>query len=122
MDTGQETLSLKGNAPGLVGGAFSPDCRRLAGGGTKLTVWDVETGREALSLKGPVNGVTDVAFSADGNHIVASGAEAVKVWNATPLPAAPAMKPPGEAGHDPALPEPLAGGLLRLTRLLSCQA
>jgi DNA-binding beta-propeller fold protein YncE/tRNA A-37 threonylcarbamoyl transferase component Bud32 len=80
-----DQLSLRGH-PGPAGDAvFSPDGRRVAGGGGNGTVkvWDAETGQETLSLKGHTLWVHGVAWSPDGTRLAsASDDKTVKVWDA----------------------------------------
>jgi WD40 repeat protein len=76
--------------------AFSPDGRRLVSVPqtrpflpTTLKVFDVATGREVASLFGHGSIVPSVAFSLDGNRIASASLTEVKVWDGTPLGAAP---------------------------------
>ena len=85
VDTGQETLTLKGHTSSVLSVAFSPDGKRIASGsgdGT-LKVWDAGTGQETLTLKGHAGPVISAAFSPDGKRL-ASGSEdkTLKVWDA----------------------------------------
>jgi eukaryotic-like serine/threonine-protein kinase len=66
--------------------AFSPDGRRLAGGGEKNTVkiWDVPSGEELHTLEGHSGDVWVTAFSPDpeGRWLASAGADStVKVWD-----------------------------------------
>ena len=72
--TGQETLSLQSHANGITGLSWSPDGKRMVGGGdTSATVWDVATGKEVLTLTGAAEDfpgmIFDAAFSPAGNRI-----------------------------------------------------
>jgi eukaryotic-like serine/threonine-protein kinase len=98
-ETGQEVRSVPGAAGrGVTATAFSPDLRRIAWSGNAdgavygtVTVLDVETGREALTFRGLGENVTGVAFSADGRFLAAASSDGtLRVWNGTPLAAAPA--------------------------------
>jgi WD40 repeat protein len=94
-ETGQELHihTFPADARGVV---FSPDGRRIAGGGKRpndgpgpassgeIKVWDAETGRELLTLQGHTSDVWNVAFSPDGQRL-ASGSPfdpTVRVWDA----------------------------------------
>jgi WD40 repeat protein len=83
--TGDERLSVPGHGAKYL--AFSPDGKRLATGGTDLTVriWDVISGQEALTLRGHTDYVRTVVFSPDGNRLVsASDDRTVRIWDASP--------------------------------------
>jgi WD40 repeat protein/serine/threonine protein kinase len=64
--TGQVLLTIQGHADTLI---FSPDGKRLTGGGWdgKVKVWDAQTGQELLDVKGDFYGVA--AFSQDGKRL-----------------------------------------------------
>ena len=65
--------------------AFSPDGRRIVGGGldNTLKVWDSGTGKEILVLTGHKTSVTSVAFSPDGTRIVSGSRDnTVRLWDA----------------------------------------
>src|SRR5262249_43279385 len=93
VQTGQETLSLKGETGWVNSVAFSADGKRIASGSGgydektrqgwgEVKVWDAHTGRKQLTLKGHTGAVTSMAFSPDGKRI-ASGSvdQTVKVWD-----------------------------------------
>src|SRR5262249_60000005 len=87
--SGQELRPLK-SGNGVV--AFSPDGKRLAGGGgwedRTVKVWDAQTGRELLTCKGHARMIESVAFSPDGKRLASVSARGssepgeVKVWDA----------------------------------------
>ena len=62
-ETGQETLTLKGHSDGVYSVAFSPDGKRIVGGGRDIKVWDA-------SKSVPKPGVESVAVSGDGRRAV----------------------------------------------------
>ena len=69
--------------------AFSPDGKRLVGGGGGgMKIWDAETSEELLTLKGSDNSsASSIAFSSDGNRLaISSHNQTVTIWDATPLP------------------------------------
>src|SRR5262249_2650907 len=65
--TGKELLTIK---DGYGSVAFSPNGKRLVGGGK---VWDAETGKELLTLKGHTGRV--IVFSPDGKLLAGEGIE-----------------------------------------------
>jgi WD40 repeat protein len=106
--TGAELFTLKGYANPIQGVAFSPDSRRIATpaaaieGDGVLKLWDAATGQELLTLKGGVEvWARPVGFSADGtrffalNCAVSRFENRLQIWDARPIPGAPA--PPGHA-------------------------
>jgi RNA polymerase sigma factor (sigma-70 family) len=62
--------------------AFSPDGRRLAGGGRwTVRVWDVATGKEVGHFEGHRGQVTAVAFSPDGRRLASASEDSTAlVW------------------------------------------
>ncbi len=86
LTTGQLLVSL--NGPDRSAGlhlAFSPDSRRLVGGGSDHTLWlwDAATGQLVLTLKGHKHPIRSVAFSPDGCRIVSADVSGeIKVWEA----------------------------------------
>jgi WD40 repeat protein/tRNA A-37 threonylcarbamoyl transferase component Bud32 len=80
-----ELLTVKAHDGWIRCIAFSPDGKRIAGGGPKGTiqVWDATTGHEALRLKGHSSEVWSVTFSPDGKHIASSSRDGtLRVWDA----------------------------------------
>jgi WD40 repeat protein/serine/threonine protein kinase len=86
--TGNELLTFKGHAGSIRGVVFSPDGKRLASASWDGTakVWDSETGNELLTFTGCGE---QLAFSPDGKQLAGTSGNAVKIWNATPLPEKP---------------------------------
>jgi WD40 repeat protein/serine/threonine protein kinase len=93
--TGQELVSLsfpKGRRNRFGGAsvafssvAFSPDGKRLAGGGGwpegEVKIWDVQTGQELLSLKHSTT-LYSMAYSPDGKRLAGASEDGVKLWDA----------------------------------------
>jgi WD40 repeat protein len=92
--TGQELLTLQGQAGAFMSVAFSPDGKRIAGacggfwgGGQKdkdldavVKVWDAATGTAILSLK---MDATSVCFSPDGERLLTgSHDKTARLWDA----------------------------------------
>jgi WD40 repeat protein len=74
--------SKKGSA-GVVGVAFSPDGRRIAGGfgSGELVVWDSGTGKEVAATAAHKLPISAIVFTPDGNTIIeASYDKTVGVW------------------------------------------
>jgi WD40 repeat protein/serine/threonine protein kinase len=89
--SGEKTLALKLREGYVSSLAFSPDGRRIAGGGVRyarddgiLLVWDAASGRELLSLVEPNRRVESVVFSPDGRRLAAGCWDrTVRVWDAS---------------------------------------
>jgi hypothetical protein len=93
VTTGQKHHALKGHRAQVFGVAFSPDCKRLATGGSQpdatVRIWDVESGRQELVCwhVGPEGRdrsgwVSEVAFAPDGKTVFSSGMEgSVRQWD-----------------------------------------
>jgi WD40 repeat protein len=77
--------------------AFSPDGRRVAGGGDDgdVFLWDVSTGQLVAKLKAPANTVVlGVGFSEAGDTLFASTPQSVCIWRTRPTE----LEAPGPAG------------------------
>jgi WD40 repeat protein len=89
VQTGEETLTLKGHSFYVASVSFSPNGKRIVSGSydNTLKVWDSQTGRETLTLKGHRGPVESVSFSPDGKRIVSgsSGEATLKVWDISSL-------------------------------------
>jgi WD40 repeat protein len=91
VETGQETVTLGGDADQLFSLAFSQDGQRLAAAGADVvTIWHTTTGELLLTLRGPTRlgrGVPiewrGLAFSPDGKRLASASEEVITVWNAT---------------------------------------
>ena len=66
--------------------AFSPDGRRLATGGSDLTVrvWDTALGEEMITLRGRQGEVLSLGWSSDGRYLAAVGASEGQIWDGGP--------------------------------------
>jgi WD40 repeat protein len=82
----------------LAGGhclAFSPDGRRLATGTSgegAVKIWDMATQQPVLSLPTRGRAFGKLAFSCDGHYLVTQVGDPIKLWDATPSPAAVAYR------------------------------
>jgi WD40 repeat protein/serine/threonine protein kinase len=75
-----ELLTLEGHTGSVQSMAYSPDGKRLAGGGR---VWDTQTSQVLFSMPGRIGYVYNVAFSPDGKRLVSgSDDRTVRVWDA----------------------------------------
>jgi WD40 repeat protein len=88
--SGKELFKLggKGTGASYTSVCFSPDGKRLVGGGTDISfkVWDATSGKILYTLKGIglINEVMSVCFSSDGKWLATvSTTGNVMVWNAT---------------------------------------
>nr|WP_303652931.1 protein kinase [Paludisphaera mucosa] len=76
--------------------AFTPDGKRVVAADNigRMTFWDVETGHEVLTLPAHADRIYDLAFGDGGRLLASAGRDAVvKVWNASPSSAPPAVAP-----------------------------
>jgi WD40 repeat protein/serine/threonine protein kinase len=77
-------LTLRGHTGGVFAVAYSPDCQRLATGGSDNTarIWDTATGRQITCLrghKGPLNGI---AWSPDGKRLATASYDGTaRIWD-----------------------------------------
>ncbi len=82
----EEGPTFKGMLQAVHSVAFSPDGKRLAGGGggrEAIKLWDVESGHELLTLEGEGTEYESSAFSADGNLLGAMNITGVlQLWRA----------------------------------------
>ncbi|MGA2259761.1 MAG: WD40 repeat domain-containing protein [Thermoguttaceae bacterium] len=83
--TGKLLRTLRGHKEAATALAFSPDSKRLAGGGvdSSVIVWDLDGDRK-VPYRGHVGAITTVGFSPDGRSLVTAGADrTVRLWDAT---------------------------------------
>jgi WD40 repeat protein/serine/threonine protein kinase len=81
-ETGVERFAI--DEPGTYCLRFSPDCRRLVGGGSDSTLkfWSVDTGQKLCTITGHKGRVYSLAFSPDGRRLATTGdAGATFVWD-----------------------------------------
>jgi WD40 repeat protein len=86
LASSKEIMTGKGPALADHSVAFSPDGKRLVGGGgiSTVRVWDLATGALLMKLPGHTNPVLSVAFSPDGKRLASASSDTtVKLWDAT---------------------------------------
>jgi WD40 repeat protein len=90
LETGKEIKTFKAAAMRTL--AFSPDGKRLAGGGElpfRVVTWDTETFEEKFHREDFLQPVSEVAFSPDGRWLAASGGSkqegVIRLWDAKTL-------------------------------------
>ena len=85
-DNGGEILNLKENENWLTSMAFSPDGKRLVGGGNDNRAKGLgrgTLGKTILTLKRHSGAITGVAYSPDGKRFVSSSQDnTMKLWDA----------------------------------------
>lgn len=85
--TGEVVRALRGPAVDLFLVAWSPDGRRIAGGGGgidhTIRLWDPDTGEVRATLTAHYTPVSAIAFSADGRMLATQGVDAIGYarWN-----------------------------------------
>jgi WD40 repeat protein len=79
VETGQEALTLKGNAKGVLSVAFSSDGKMLATGSREkiVKIWDAATGQEMYTLECKN---TIVAFSPDSKRLATGDDSTINLW------------------------------------------
>lgn len=85
LPSGKLITTLSGHAGDVWAIEFSPDGKRLAGGGVDGTarIWDIATG-ESLILKGHTMPIEGLAFKPDGKWLAtASDDQTMKIWDTT---------------------------------------
>ena len=86
VNTGQQTLTLKGHTGGVMSAVFSPDGSRLASASADQTVkvWGAFASQEAQTFKGLADWVLCLAISPDGARLaLGSGDGSVAILDAT---------------------------------------
>ena len=79
-DTCKPAGMLKAEGGPLMAVAFSPDGRRLVGGGAKVFVWDVAPAKLVAQLPVGNKGARAAAFSPDGRWLATGDGTVVKLW------------------------------------------
>jgi len=94
--TWKQVLTTRGHMGEVICAAFSSDGQRLAtGGGDKfIKLWDMASGKETLILRGHTSPVSGIVFTPDGRRLISYAGGIVKIWDASPLPAAQATTAP----------------------------
>lgn len=89
-DSGEQLMATGYSEPSMISSLnFSPDGRWLVTvSGKTFTMWDAETGEEFTTIEGKPSGflLSDAGFTPDGKTlVVASTANVVLLWDASPL-------------------------------------
>ena len=89
VETGRETLTLKGHTAQINSITFSHDGQRIVTGSGygdsrgELKVWDAQTPQDTLTLKGHSREINSLAISPDGKQIATGSLDhTAKVWDA----------------------------------------
>ena len=82
LETGKDTVPVKGLKMSVKGIVFSPDGKQIATAGADkvLRVWNLDAGKQLAALPSP-DRVEAVAFSPDGKSLAAGYKDgAVRIW------------------------------------------
>lgn len=83
VQSGNETLLLKGHQGSIACLCFSPDGRYIASGGDdhSLYLWDIRTGKKVRGFNGHSGPLTSIVFASDGSRIISTALDqTIRVW------------------------------------------